>query len=32
MKWKVGDATITKVTEIVYPEFSDVIPAARQMW
>jgi glyoxylase-like metal-dependent hydrolase (beta-lactamase superfamily II) len=28
MKWKVGDATITKVTEIVYPEFSDVIPAA----
>ena len=28
MKWKVGDATITKITEIVYPEFSDVIPAA----
>jgi glyoxylase-like metal-dependent hydrolase (beta-lactamase superfamily II) len=28
MKWKVGDVTITKITEIVYPEFSDVIPAA----
>ena len=28
MKWKVGEATITKITEIVYPEFSDVIPAA----
>ncbi len=28
MKWKVGDTTITKVTEIVYPEFADVIPAA----
>jgi len=28
MKWKVGDTTITKITEIVYPEFSDVIPAA----
>jgi glyoxylase-like metal-dependent hydrolase (beta-lactamase superfamily II) len=28
MKWKVGDATITKITEIVYPEFSEVIPAA----
>jgi glyoxylase-like metal-dependent hydrolase (beta-lactamase superfamily II) len=28
MKWKVGDVTITKITEIIYPEFSDVIPAA----
>ena len=28
MKWKVGDVTITKITEIEYPEFSDVIPAA----
>ena len=28
LKWKVGDATITKLEEIVYPEFSDVIPAA----
>ena len=28
MKWKVGDTTITKIEEIVYPEFPDVIPAA----
>jgi glyoxylase-like metal-dependent hydrolase (beta-lactamase superfamily II) len=28
MKWKVGDTTITKIEEIVFPEFSDVIPAA----
>ena len=28
MKWKVGEMTITKITEIVYPEFDDVIPAA----
>lgn len=28
MKWKVGDATITKITEIVYPEFPDLLPAA----
>ena len=28
MKWKVGDVTITKITEIVYPEFSDVLPTA----
>jgi glyoxylase-like metal-dependent hydrolase (beta-lactamase superfamily II) len=28
MKWKVGDTTITKIIEIVYPEFSEVIPAA----
>ncbi|MGR8921148.1 MAG: MBL fold metallo-hydrolase [Gammaproteobacteria bacterium] len=28
MKWKVGDTTITKIEEITYPEFSDVIPAA----
>lgn len=28
MKWKVGDITITRIQEIVYPEFSDVIPAA----
>jgi len=28
MKWKVGDTTITKVTEIVYPEFPDLLPAA----
>ena len=26
MKWKVGDTTITKLEEIVYPEFPDVIP------
>ena len=28
MKWKVGDVTITRIQEIVYPQFSDVIPAA----
>jgi glyoxylase-like metal-dependent hydrolase (beta-lactamase superfamily II) len=28
MKWKVGDTTITKIMEIMYPEFSEVIPAA----
>jgi len=28
MKWKIGDTTITKITEIIYPDFSDVIPAA----
>ena len=28
MKWKVGDTTITKITEIIYPDFSDVIPTA----
>ena len=28
MKWKVGDVTITKITEIVYPEFSEVLPTA----
>ncbi len=28
MKWKIGDVTITKITEIEYPEFSDVIPSA----
>jgi glyoxylase-like metal-dependent hydrolase (beta-lactamase superfamily II) len=28
MKWKVGDTTITKITEIVYPDFSDVLPTA----
>jgi len=28
MKWKVGDVTITKITEVVYPDFSDVIPTA----
>lgn len=27
LKWKVGDTTITKVIEIIYPEF-DLIPAA----
>lgn len=27
LKWKVGDTTITKITEILYPEF-DLIPAA----
>jgi len=26
MKWKVGDVTITKITEIIYPEFSEVLP------
>src|SRR5215470_8778413 len=29
MKWKVGDVTITKITEVVYPDFADVIPAAK---
>jgi len=28
LKWKVGDTTITKITEILYPEFPDLIPAA----
>jgi glyoxylase-like metal-dependent hydrolase (beta-lactamase superfamily II) len=28
MKWKVDDVTITKITEIVYPEFSEVLPTA----
>ena len=28
MKWKVGDTTITKITEIIYPDFSDVLPTA----
>jgi hypothetical protein len=28
LKWKVGDTTITKITEITYPEFPDLIPAA----
>ncbi|HJP35375.1 MAG TPA: MBL fold metallo-hydrolase, partial [Gammaproteobacteria bacterium] len=28
MKWKVGETTITKIQEIVYPEFDEVIPAA----
>lgn len=28
LKWQVGDTTITKIEEIVYPEFSDVIPDA----
>src|SRR5215831_5435867 len=28
MKWKVGDTTITKITEIIYPEFPNLIPAA----
>lgn len=28
MKWKIGDITITKIEEIVFPEFPDVIPAA----
>lgn len=28
MKWKVGDTTITKIQEIVYPEFDDVLPGA----
>ena len=28
MKWKVGDVTITKITEIIYPEFSEVLPTA----
>lgn len=27
-QWKVGKTTITKIEEIVYPEFPDVIPAA----
>ncbi|MCP5198444.1 MAG: MBL fold metallo-hydrolase [Gammaproteobacteria bacterium] len=28
LKWKIGDCTITRIREIEYPEFSDVIPAA----
>ena len=28
MQWKVGDTTITKLEEIVYAEFPEVIPAA----
>ncbi|MEM7541601.1 MAG: MBL fold metallo-hydrolase [Pseudomonadota bacterium] len=28
MQWKIGNTTITKIEEITYPEFSDVIPAA----
>lgn len=28
MQWKIGDVTITRIQEIVYPNFSDVIPAA----
>jgi glyoxylase-like metal-dependent hydrolase (beta-lactamase superfamily II) len=28
LKWKVGDTTITKITEIFYSEFPDLIPAA----
>ena len=28
LKWKVGDTTITKITEITYPDFPDLIPAA----
>lgn len=28
MKWTVGDTTITKITEVTYPDFPDLIPAA----
>jgi hypothetical protein len=28
LKWNAGDTTITKITEITYPAFSDLIPAA----
>ena len=28
LQWKVGDTTITKITEIAYPDFPDLIPAA----
>ena len=28
LKWKVGATTITKITEILYPEFPELIPAA----
>lgn len=28
LKWKVGDTTITKITEIDYPDFPDLLPAA----
>ena len=28
MHWQIGDTKITKVEEIVYPEFSDVLPTA----
>ena len=28
MHWQIGDTKITKIEEIVYPEFSDVLPTA----
>jgi glyoxylase-like metal-dependent hydrolase (beta-lactamase superfamily II) len=28
MKWEIGDIKVTRIQEIVFPEFSDVIPAA----
>ena len=28
MKWHVGDIRVTRIQEIVFPKFSDVIPAA----
>ena len=28
LKWKIGDTTITRITEIVYPDFPDLLPAA----
>ena len=28
MKWNIGDIKVTKIQEVVFPEFSDVIPAA----
>jgi len=26
LKWKVGDTTITKITEIDYPDFPNLLP------
>ena len=28
MKWNIGDIRVTRIQEIVFPKFSDVIPAA----
>ncbi|MEO2174233.1 MAG: MBL fold metallo-hydrolase [bacterium] len=28
MKWSIGDFTVTRIQEVVFPEFSDVIPSA----
>ena len=28
MKWNIGDIRVTRIQEVVFPKFSDVIPAA----